>query len=68
MIKNILLDLTVEELNMLLLCTARSRDEIIEELNSYLESAEPDMAEIIHHTIEKAHNLTEEEFKIIFMT
>ena len=67
MTKNTLLSLTVEELNMLLLCTARSRVEIIEELNSYLETAEPDMAEIIRHTIEKAHELTEEELKTIFM-
>lgn len=60
--------LTVEELNMFLLCTARSKEGIVRELKSYLETAEPDMAEIIHKTIEKTHDLTEEELKIIFMT
>ncbi len=42
-------------------------DDIIIELESYLDTSDPDMAEIIHSTIEKAYNLTEEEFKIIFM-
>ena len=68
MSRKTLLSLTAEELNMILLCTARSKEEIIRELRSYLETAEPDMAEIIQNTIEKAHDLTEEEIKIIFIS
>lgn len=67
MIQKALLGLTVEELNMILLCTARNKNDIIIELKSFLDTSDPDMAEIIHSTIEKAYDLTEEEFKIIFM-
>ena len=67
MTQKALLELTVEELNMILLCTARNKNDIIIELESYLDTSDPDMAEIIHSTIEKTYNLTEEEFKIIFM-
>lgn len=67
MIQKALLGLTVEEMNMILLCTARNKNDIIIELKSFLDTSDPDMAEIIHSTIEKAYDLTEEEFKIIFM-
>ena len=67
MTQKALLELTVEELNMILLCTARNKNDIIIELESYLATSGPDMVEIIHSTIEKANDLTEEEFKIIFL-
>lgn len=67
MIQKTLLSLTVEELKMILLCTAKKKEEIIKELKSYLNTAEPDMAEIIYRSIEKTRELTEEELKIIFM-
>ena len=65
MIKTVILSLTVEEINMILLCAAKDKDGIIKELQSYLGSAEPDMAGIIHNTIEKIYNLTGEELKEI---
>lgn len=67
MTQKALLELTVEELNMILLCTARNKNDVIIELESYLDTSGPDMVEIIHSTIEKANDLTEEEFKIIFL-
>ncbi len=63
MTKTVILSLTVEEINMILLCNAKDKDGIIKELQSYLGTAEPDMAEIIHNTIEKMHDLTGEELK-----
>lgn len=63
MIRKIMLGLTVEEINMILLCTAKDKNGIIKELQSYLEVAKPDMAEIIHNSIRKLHDFTEDNLK-----
>ncbi len=59
--------LTAEEMNTILICTSRNKNDIITELKSYLDTSEPDIAEILHNTIEKVYDLTEEELAIIFM-
>ncbi|MCX4351533.1 MAG: hypothetical protein OSJ60_07830 [Lachnospiraceae bacterium] len=59
--------LTAEEMNTILICTARNKNDIITELKLYLGTSEPDIAEILHNTIEKVYDLTEEELAIIFM-
>lgn len=61
MTRNLINNLTVEEVNMVLLCSAKDKEGIAKELQSYLNMARPDMSEIIHHTIEKVHDLTDEE-------
>lgn len=61
--RKVILNLTVEEINMILLCTAKDKNEIIKELQSYLKTAKPDMAEIIHNTIKKVYDFTDEELK-----
>lgn len=63
--RKVILDLTVEEINMILLCTAKDKEGIIQELQSYLNVAGPDMAEIIHNTIKKVYDFTDEELKEI---
>lgn len=63
MTRNIVLNLTVEELNMILLCSSREKDKIIQELQSYLDVAKPDMAEIIQKSIKKLDDMTEEDLK-----
>ena len=59
--------LTAEEMNTILICTSRNKNDIITELKSYLDTSEPDIAEILHNTIEKVYDLTEEQLAIIFM-
>ena len=66
--RNLMYTLTVEELNMVLLCTAESKEKIIKELQSYLEVSKPDMAEIIYHTIQKVQSFTDEKLTEIINT
>ena len=62
--------LTIEEIYMILLCSAREKetkdkDGIIKELRSYLEvETSGDVNELIHRTILKVQDFTEEELKV----
>lgn len=59
------MNLTLEEIYLVCQCRATGQKEIISELQNYLETAEPDMAELIARTIKKAGLLTQEEMKIV---
>ncbi|GFI17475.1 hypothetical protein IMSAG249_01329 [Lachnospiraceae bacterium] len=56
-------DLTLEEIYLICQCSATEPKGVINELQEYLETAEPDMAELITRTIKKAELLTCEEIE-----
>lgn len=56
---------SVEEINLIHSCKSKEPQTLIDELYSYRESAEPDMAEIIDHTIYKLSDTTSTQLQAI---
>ncbi len=62
---NIITEYTIEEIHAILMCDSTDREGIIKDLADFLSLAAPDVAEIIHSTIDKLHALTEDEFEAL---
>lgn len=56
---------TIEEINLIHCCQAKEHHALINELHKYMKSAEPDMAEIIDHTICKLSYTTSTQLREI---
>ncbi|MBD5469898.1 MAG: hypothetical protein HDR19_01910 [Lachnospiraceae bacterium] len=51
-------EFNLEEINLIHSCRATERQMLIKELNSFMDSKDPAMREIIHNTISKLNDIT----------